>query len=220
MKASEFAGFFNFTISREEGFIKDGPMYRFAVTDNEGTLATRYIFEVSELVDQFDICLHDFVDATLLDFGFYPDDNSNLGFYGQALDFINNGIGSDLKGTDTYKIIECLCDSSKIEDDVTGDNSENVKGFVYDYFADALKYAQEAVDCLCFKECRSLKEIIELVVDAADTDSIGEKESVEELYATLYQQLSPVCLEDFLSGWHELIFQAEMYGEIRHGNKR
>ncbi len=211
MKASKFCSFFGYTIRRNEGFTEDGELYRYEVVDNDGTFATRYVRNVTELTDQFDQCLQNYVDDTLQEYGFMPDDNSSDGFYTQALKFINDGKGADLKGTDTHMIIECLCNPLKIEDDITGDNRENVKGFVFDYFADMVTYADNAITALCAQENMTLKEIIETIISVADTDSIGEKESVMELYATLYQQLYIVCYEDFLSGMHEMLAQAKLY---------
>ncbi|WP_026653540.1 hypothetical protein [Butyrivibrio proteoclasticus] len=214
MKATEFCRFFDFDIRREEGFSEFGSMYRFVITDTQGTVSAKYIVDIYDVTEAVDICLGAYIDETLLDYGFIPDENCNDGYYEQALKFITEGDGDALIGTNTHKVIECLCDPKKIEDDVTGDNSENVKSFVYDYFAETLIYAPTAIDALCEKENTSLQEIMEAIITAADTDSIGGKESIQELYATLFQQLSTVCLEDFLSGIHELYNEARKYAEV------
>lgn len=118
MKATEFCQFFDFDITAQSPSDNEEVTHRYAVVDNNGTFSTRYIDSVDELTDQFDTMLYDYVDSTLLDYGFMPDDKSDKGFYSQALDFIENGDGEDLKGTDTHKVIKCLTDASLIEDDV------------------------------------------------------------------------------------------------------
>lgn len=118
MKATEFCKFFDFHIILNIPNTEEGAHRRYAVIDDQGTFNTRYIDSVDELTDQFDTMLADYVDSTLLDFGFMPDEDVEFGFYKQALEFIENGDGEDLKGTDTYNVIRCLTDSSLIIDDV------------------------------------------------------------------------------------------------------
>ena len=209
MKASEFVKFFNFTLRRNEGFTDENRLFRYEVTDDEGTLQTRYVAEVSELVDQFDVCLKDYIDGPLLDFGFMPEGSSELGFYGQALKFINEGDGADLIGTQIHKVIECICDSDKIEDDVTGDNSENVRGFVYDFFAELYKYAPNTIELLVKNEGKSIENIAEIIIDLGDTDSIGGKEDIEALYATFCQQME--TQDDILTNIHRMLEAAALY---------
>lgn len=62
MKATDFCAFFDFTLERGENTDEYGETFKYYATDDQGVFDDRHLNDVSELVDLFDSCLHDYID--------------------------------------------------------------------------------------------------------------------------------------------------------------
>ncbi len=71
IKASDFCGFFGFTLHKEHGTIEFGSdEYEYVATDDQGSFQNRYVENVSDLVDSFSALLKDYIDDDLEERGF------------------------------------------------------------------------------------------------------------------------------------------------------
>ena len=195
----------DFKLIRNEGIDESGDIYRFMAIDNQGTIETKTLVNVSDLSVAFSALDDDYIYETLNENGFERD--NALGYHEKALEFIEKCPA--LKGTTIHEVIKCLLDGSKIEDDITVTDPDNVKGFMYDFFLSLYEYAPETIELLEKQENKKVSEIISIILDVADTDSIGGKEDNEELFATLYQQME--TQDDILWGFHQLLETAALY---------
>lgn len=114
MQATEFCHYFEFSLNKEHGFDDDGSEYNYAVVDDQGVFDTRYIMQIDELVNCFDVMLRDYVEDYVEDNGFEYDSSLEKTYYEQALQWI---IDTDLAGTDTHWVIAALVDPKTLADD-------------------------------------------------------------------------------------------------------
>ena len=119
MKATEFAEFFDFTISlNTEGLVDDcdDEPTKYIVEDNQWCFHTRFINEVDWLTECFDSMLMDYIEDYIEEHGFeYDDDNDERTYYEAAAEWIAD---TELRDTDTAHTIYCLAAYEEIEDDV------------------------------------------------------------------------------------------------------
>ena len=211
MKASDIANYFNHTITREDCVV-DGEIRRYCIIDDDGVLEEKHILLLTDLMNCFSALEDDYIKADLGLFLFEYDKDSDKGYYEQALEYIEN---SEYEGTIQHKIVDAFVHPEKIEDDITGDNSENVRGFLYDFMATFYQLNEDApnkpetIRLLEAQENMTCAEICEKIISVAATDSIGGKEDIMSLYATIYQQFE--TQEMVLEGFHELLKQASLY---------
>ena len=127
MKATDFTEFFEFSISRieekEVPFDDDCFVYAlqnsdkyYAVSDNQCTFRTRYIDNVSDLVECFDSMLDDYINMNIEEDGFSCCENDDRTYYEQALEWLENN--DDYKNTWTFDVVNCLVNPELIEDNV------------------------------------------------------------------------------------------------------
>lgn len=118
MKATEFAKWFDFTITlnTENEADECGDVTKYIVEDDERVFHTRYIDCVSDLADCFDSMLMDYIETPMEECGFDYDIDADGTFYEQALEWAK---ANKSKVYDGYiEMLECLVNPEKIEDDV------------------------------------------------------------------------------------------------------
>lgn len=120
MKATDFCKYFDFTLwvndTNEED--ESGYVSKYIATDDQGCFQARYVNDVKDLADCFDSMLMDYVDSELYYHNFKYDDKSNLAFYEQAKEWIENTINNPLFDSYTYEVICCLVNPNNIIDDL------------------------------------------------------------------------------------------------------
>lgn len=133
MKATEFCKFFEFTLYKERGYADEDyyeGKYNYKATDDQGVFHTRYVTDVTELADEFDSLLQDYVIDDLECQGFEPDIHEN--WYKQALTWCEEN--EEYKGTDIHQVIACLLNPDLIEDDTEEDYVDGTDGVLADIY--------------------------------------------------------------------------------------
>ena len=118
MKATEFAKWFDFTISLNTENEPDefGDITKYIVEDDERVFCTRYIDSVWGLADCFDSMLMDYIESPIEERGFDYDINADGTFYEQALKWAK--ANKDKVYSEYIEMLECIVDPDLIEDDV------------------------------------------------------------------------------------------------------
>lgn len=204
MKASEFAGFFEFSITREDHLDEENFCKRFIVTDKQGVMETRHISYVEGLSDCFDSLLDDYVNDNLKEYGFDFDRKSRKSYYSQALSF--------LKGKAAYKslydVINCLLHPEKIKDDVTpksmGKYSLDPKVFLTSFFKREIP--ENAIKAIEKHEGKDISEVIDLISTLPEFEF---KEFNDPYTAEIDLREHTQYLEMTVDNVHELIVRAE-----------
>ena len=112
MKASTFCEFFEFDIKR----ISNIEMGNYEVYDLQGVFHSRYVDDVSELIDCFDSMLNDYIDDDVEVHGFSNDENNTeKSYYEQMLDWMQ--ANDNYKDTTICEVVACLVNPELIIDD-------------------------------------------------------------------------------------------------------
>ena len=117
VSAYDFCSYFDFTLSKESGFVDNEYYtgeYNYKAEDNQGTYHTRYVLTVEDLVDAFDYLLPDYVERVCEDCGFV-EKGSPRDYYKDLLEWIET---SELNGTDTHNIVKVIVHPDLLVDEV------------------------------------------------------------------------------------------------------
>lgn len=115
MKATDFCAFFDFTLERGENTDEYGETFKYYATDDQGVFDDRHLNDVSELVDLFDSCLHDYIDEDVEQkTGFEYEEDKEGTYYEQLLEFLE--VCKDAYDC-YYEVVNALVHPETIVDD-------------------------------------------------------------------------------------------------------
>ncbi len=118
--AKDFCKFFDYELVKETGLVPNletgaAEPYEYVAVDAQGTCSPKYVNNVEELADCFDMFLEDYVDETLEYHGFsYTTSADEVlpPYYVQAKGWIENSY-PELLDTETYKVVCALASQGK-----------------------------------------------------------------------------------------------------------
>ena len=116
MKVNEFCDFFDFTYEKEHGEIDEdlySGEYNHIATDNQGVLHNRYVMNISDLSDEFNSLLDDYINEFIEEDGFEYDENAEGTYYEQAYKWC---VDTNYEYKTITDVLDCIIHPEKIEE--------------------------------------------------------------------------------------------------------
>lgn len=207
MKASEFAKFFDMTITREDHLDEDGYTERFYVVDDQGVFPTKELYTVDGLPDIInDTMYKDYVDTALFEHGFEYDPNRKKRFYGQAFEFLMKNKKDNEQLNVYYDIVSCILHPERIKDDVSPKDAPYLDSKVFFKGFFKREVPENVIKAIEKNEKMSLDEIIDLISTLPEYQIKGFNDKYI-LHIDLRNHME--YLEESVDTVHDLVIRAK-----------